>query len=144
MQRFKCTVKLAGSVQHVVTNKGPITVAEIAVLRRIHGDDAVSDFAYVDNIKVNANEERERLRLLYDTAALGDSEPVVDQCFGVMGPLPQSLSDIGISAKSQSEALREKARQALEEADKLEGLDETSEEDPDALDTLFEDEVEEV
>lgn len=113
MRQYLCSVALADSPQHVVSNK-LVSIAEIAVLRRIHGDSAVRDIrppAEKDLREVERTdvEERERLRVLYDAPAPGDNEPIVDRLFGPMAALPTSLRHIGIDPAAAAEEMRRQA-----------------------------------
>lgn len=119
MRQYLCSVRLGGSTQHVVANK-VVTIPEIAILRRVHGDDAVHDIrppkdpelrVAKDDYGVTRTEadERERLRRLYNNAHPDDPEAIVDRLFGPMAPLPQSLSQIGINPKTAADDMRRKA-----------------------------------
>ena len=117
MKTYLCSVRLAGSMQHVTTNKR-VTVPEIAVLRRVHGEDAVIDVRPAGETTRTDAEERERLRKTYDNAT-PDSEPLVDRLFGALGKLPTSLAQVGIDPKTQAEALRRQAEQLSAAAEAL-------------------------
>jgi hypothetical protein len=132
LQQYTCSVRLNGSTQHVVTGK-VVTIPEIAVLRRIHGNDAIADFKPMEPVRRNDSEERERLKTLYD-AATPDSSPIVDALFGPMGQLPKTLGGIGIDAKAAAAEMRARAQAALTAADMLDG-------EPDELDAETADEL---
>jgi hypothetical protein len=117
MKTYLCSVRLAGSMQHVTTNKR-VTVSEIAVLRRVHGDDAVMDVRPAGDVARSDTEERERLRKTYDNAT-PDAEPLVDRLFGALGKLPTSLAQVGIDPKAQAESLRRQAEQLSAAAEAL-------------------------
>jgi hypothetical protein len=87
MQIVNCTVAIDGEAGMTVA-KTNITVAEVLVLRAIHGDDAVRNVEVTDEIKVSAAEERERLTLLY-IAPPG----IVRDTLGAQGSLPESLDE---------------------------------------------------
>jgi hypothetical protein len=87
MQIVNCTVAIDGEAGMTVA-KSNVTLAELLVLRAIHGDDAVRNVEVVDDIKVPAGEERERLNLLY-VAPPG----IVRDTLGAQGSLPESLDE---------------------------------------------------
>lgn len=99
MQLVSATVRLGGKVdQEVLKGHEPIkggmldgiSVAEVAVLRFIHGNDAVTQVQALRQDKRSHQFERKRLQTLY-----GDT--VVDKLFpGVTTKLPISLKDIEI------------------------------------------------
>lgn len=139
MQQYKVTVKLGDSNDHIVSGK-IVTIPEIAILRRVHGDNAVQVTAkhaepamFVDGDFTRPRseaEERERLRLIYD-AATPDAEPLVDRLFGgSLTPLPTKLSQIGIDPRAQAEALH---RQAEAMAQAASALNDEPENDVDAM-----------
>lgn len=126
MRQYLCSVALADSPQHIVTNK-LVTIAEIAVLKRVHGESAVRDIrppadkAMRDTDRTDP-EERERLRMIYDTAT-PDAEPIVDRLFGPMAPLPTSLRNIGIDPQAAAEEMRRQAEAMAAAAATLAGED---------------------
>lgn len=128
MRQYLCSVALGDNTQHVVTNK-LVTIAEIAVLRRIHGDSAVKDIrppadkARRDVARTEP-EERERLRVLYDAPAPGDNEPIVDRLFGPMAALPTSLRQIGIDPAAAAEEMKRQAEALAQAASQLADEDE--------------------
>lgn len=143
MLQYKVTVRLADSNDHIVTGK-IVTIPEIAVLRRVHGsDNAVTVTGPAEAVARSDNEERDRLRLLYDNPT-PDSEALVDRLFG--GPLtalPKRLIEIGIDPKAQAAALRAQAEQMATAALAL-GADLEPEADaPEDVDDMFGDEAEE-
>lgn len=130
MNLYTITVVLAGDRNHVVTNKGPVTVAEIAVLKAIHGADSVQDIRLYkhdpdrDPIEVpTMTELRDQLRLRYQNALPAGNDAIVDKLFGPMGALPTTLADIGIDAKSEAQRLRAQAEATIAAADQLEAQD---------------------
>lgn len=117
MRQYYCSVSLADNVQHVVTNK-LVTIPEIAILKRVHGQSAVTGIRpAAGDMKVARNdfneprsdaEERDRLKKIYDSAT-PDAEPMVDRLFGPMGALPTTLAAIGIDPKAAADEMRRKA-----------------------------------
>jgi hypothetical protein len=90
MQRCTCTVRLSGDVGHTVALEG-VSPAEVLVLRRIHGEDAVVDFAPDGNDRGKAGlDEVGRLKGKY-----GDH---FDASFPGSAPkLPIDFEDIGVT-----------------------------------------------
>lgn len=98
MQRCNVTVRLAGDVGNTVP-KTNVTVAEIVVLRSVHGDDAVVDIKPTHNCKTPHREERDRLCIIY-------GRPRVDKIFpGVFAKLPVSLKDIEVAPPEEDAEL---------------------------------------
>lgn len=122
MQFYSVSVQLGGDRNHTVTNKGPVSVAEIAVLRAVHGDASVSDFRYLttDTKGFDRAEHLEYLRRRYGQATPGEVNRIVDTLFGPHGKLPTSLQAIGIDPKAEAAKLREAAAEAAAAAEKLE------------------------
>lgn len=75
MKLYDCKVRLQGEVKDEVRKYG-VTAAEIKVLRRIHGDDAVLEIADNGAADRNEHEERERLEAVY-----GDK--IISKIFGI-------------------------------------------------------------
>ena len=65
MRLYDCHLRLGGTTSSEVP-KHNITAAEIIILRRIHGDDAVVRIEQKDDIPVNQFELRDHLRTLYE------------------------------------------------------------------------------
>jgi hypothetical protein len=94
MQLCTCDIRLGGEIGMQVHREG-VTVAEIMVLRAIHGQDSVFNIVGTAGERRNAIEERERLTQKY-TARTEDGKPVVMAIFpGAMPQLPKSLKEIG-------------------------------------------------
>lgn len=101
MQLSNINLRLGGSPMHVIHKQG-VTPAEILVLQRIHGNDAVVD---VRPTKIDKNrrhaEEFDRLAHLYDRGAGvetpdTDQKSILKELFpGAMKKLPVSLKEIG-------------------------------------------------
>jgi hypothetical protein len=99
MQVANCHVRLAGDITNEVF-KACVTPAEVLVLRKIHGPDAVVKFEPVKQDKRPHAGEFERLKLTY-------SEKVVVEVFpGSMPNLPVNFKDIGIDLYAEGKATR--------------------------------------
>lgn len=111
MQHVKCSVYLGGDYNHKVFLPD-VTVAEVVVLRAIHGDDAVVEIQPTRMLRGDSHEaERERLRRTYNRR-----DKVVDRVFpGAKADLPVNLKDIGVSAKPGKEAEDELPEPAVAE-----------------------------
>lgn len=103
MQLSNLVLRLGGSVLHTVA-KTDCTPAEILVLQRIHGDDAVTDIrpTRVDHTRRHQS-EYERLQHKYDRASTFVSTPgeehkqIMASLFpGAMKKLPLTLEEIGL------------------------------------------------
>lgn len=89
MQRVNCTVRLNGDTGNTVL-KSEVTVAEVAVLRSIHGNEAVVDIKPVRQCKTPHREERDRLSLIYGAPRVAALFP------GMIPRLPVTLDDIAL------------------------------------------------
>lgn len=104
MQVCDCTVRLSGDQLHSVRKRG-VTVAEIYLLRQIHGADSVVDISPIRQDKRSHQEEIERLRKKYRSSIRNinpeASGNVVDGLFGGPNPnVPVNLADIGVEHPS--------------------------------------------
>lgn len=90
MQIVNCTVAIGGEAGMTVL-KERVSVAEILVLRAIHGEDAVRNIEVIDDIDTDSNEERQRLALIYKMP-----EGIVKDTLGAVGVLPKTLDESGI------------------------------------------------
>lgn len=96
MKLYNVLVRLGGAITNEVI-KEKVTAAEIAVLQRIHGGDAVQDIVHVGAVNGRSDaRERSRLAVEYpkgpsaDGKARLDAEAFIASVFGVSGvPLPQ-------------------------------------------------------
>lgn len=70
MKLFSAKVRIMGQVQDEVS-KANVTQAEIALLKSIHGDDAVGDIKPTETVERTEAEERERLEMIYGDAIVG-------------------------------------------------------------------------
>jgi hypothetical protein len=126
MNLYTVSVTLAGDSRHIVANKGPVSVPEIAILKAIHGDSSVQNIRLykpgpgaAPPPSMNVAELRESLRLRYQNALPGGNDPIVDKLFGPMGALPTTLDEIGIDAKAEARRLREEAKAADKAAEQF-------------------------
>ena len=104
MQLSKIELRIGGSLLHT-TIKTDVTPAEIMVLQRLHGNDAVVN---VRPTRIDANRshsrEYDRLANLYDNAASAsapgdESTRLLGQLFpGAMKKLPVTLEEIGMDS----------------------------------------------
>jgi hypothetical protein len=87
MQVCNCTVAIAGEAGMTVAKSG-VTIAELLVLRAMHGDDAVRNVEITGTVDVSAPEERERLALIYRKPPT-----LVRDTLGAQGSLPKTIDD---------------------------------------------------
>lgn len=97
MQHCSCMVFLSGDVYHSVF-KDDVTVAEISLLRAIHGEDAITTIVPTFKANTKAADELDRLRMLYGQSNVSkEGKRLVDDVYPGRNPvLPTSLSDIGV------------------------------------------------
>jgi hypothetical protein len=99
MQHLNCDVALSGDRNHVV-RKSDITVAEVEILRALHGQDSVRNIQPTRTTTSDGGALLDRLRRKYRRrmpALPGEkSRCIVDTVFpGPRPKLPVSLADIG-------------------------------------------------
>jgi hypothetical protein len=93
MLYVNCDVRLAGDNNNIVSKKN-VSVAEVALLRQIHGADAVTNIQSTGRTDtISATKERERLKALYKP------ELVMAVFPGVMPQLPARLEDIEVPSE---------------------------------------------
>jgi hypothetical protein len=110
MQRANCLVSLGGDHGNTVP-KNLCTAAEIAVLREIHGDDAVNEIEPVDDIARSNREERGRLLAIYGAAKYQDQKPIVESMFpGVAARVFETLDELELDESFFKPTGRLKAR----------------------------------
>jgi hypothetical protein len=91
MQVCKADISIASDRNSVVCGK-TVTVAEIVLLRHIHGgEDTVSNIIPVKMNKVATKDEIARLKRAYRSKA-----GLIDELFGKVPRLPATLADIGV------------------------------------------------
>lgn len=126
MQYCTCTVRLRGEVGHERVGK-IVTVAEIPVLREIHGHDSVLNVIPTDPpldkvtrqpvARVDDRTELERLRSVYGPDLIGK----VYAGFNVS--VPRTMEDIGISPDKEADRLEKQAAELTQRAARLRGKD---------------------
>ncbi len=77
MQRANILLSLGGDSGNTVPKFG-VTAAEVAVLRAIHGDDAVNDIVITDEVTVSNKAELHRLKQIYGGAKDSEQKAYVD------------------------------------------------------------------
>lgn len=98
MQVVNCSVRLGSNLNSVVRKTG-VTVAEILVLRAIHGADSVVDIQRVMQDKRSRSDEMDRLLSLYSASVVKGVFP------GANPSLPADLSDVGIDPATCAQAV---------------------------------------
>lgn len=94
MQTADVLVALNGDRGNTVPKTG-VTVAEIAVLMQIHGDDAIHEIKPGKDVKVSTTDEIERLRTTYGRARDPDGRPLIDYVYPGRAPqLHTKLADL--------------------------------------------------
>lgn len=83
MQTYSAKVRLAGSLYNEVP-KSDLTAPEIAILKRIHGSDAIVDIKPGKSVDRTDEQERARLAHTYNRALAGIKN--VGSIEGVLGP----------------------------------------------------------
>lgn len=153
MQMCTVSVRLKGSLNHVVSNKR-VSIPEIKVLQAIHGGaDAVQDIRPAEfNRDFNHEEERQRLRNRYERGngnADDEGRGLVARLFGAFGRLPTTLKDIGYDARTLADAARARAEEMMRAAEEIEQsaafeeVDELNEDEREALRIRAEREIDE-
>lgn len=100
MQICSVTVRLRGDITQERTGK-LVTVAEIPILRHIHGEDSVLNIQPAGRSKTSRAEEIERLKIEYGP------ELFATVYTGWQPKLAESLEDIGINPEREAKALDE-------------------------------------
>jgi hypothetical protein len=95
MQTANVMVALGGDTGNTVPRAG-VTAAEIAVLRSIHGDEAVFDIEPTGSITRDNREERRRLLETYP-ARDGENKLIVEQLFpGAAARVFEAIDELGL------------------------------------------------
>lgn len=96
MNIFNAKVRLGGALENEVIKRG-LTVPEIVILRRIHGNDALIAIEHVGYCELDPIDERERLDYIYGNGLAHlheDQKTSVEKLFGGdYTPLPEELRD---------------------------------------------------
>jgi len=88
MDVYKCTVALGGNLGMTIEKDG-CSVADLVMLRFIHGDVAVTDIVKTGTKTGDSGSERELLNKIY-------GDPKVAQVFGPYGDLPMKIAEAKI------------------------------------------------
>jgi hypothetical protein len=124
MQKCNCVVRLGGSLLHTV-QKTDITPAEVVLLRRIHGNDAVVEFERARGDFTTRQDDHARLIAVYGHKAVTEAYPQGDTS------LPKTFSAIGIRINEETSRTKLlKAARAVQE----ENTDELIEDEADGED----------
>lgn len=99
MQVANCHVRLSGDINNEIFKAG-VTPAEVLVLRRIHGADAVVKFEPVKQDKRPHASEFDRLKMVYGDKAVIEAFP------GSQPSLPVNFKDIGIDLYAEGKAAK--------------------------------------
>ena len=113
---YTANVALGGDLRNVVSRKG-CTAPELALLRMIHGDTAITNISLAGKVKADSDTERDRLSQIY-----GDDR--VNAEFGNYGELPLDIKKLRIPKEmfaatnpiSLPPQLRKPKKSAVEEA----------------------------
>lgn len=131
MKLYSATVRLAGSLSNEVS-KSQITAAEIAVLQRIHGEDAVQKISEIGEVKGRSDaRERARLAVEYPKGLGADGkQPLegvafINSIFGVGTPLPHVYVEREIDETAEEIALEPEGQEEIELAEKPEPIKRT-------------------
>lgn len=119
MQTATVFVALGGDTGNTVPKSG-VTPGEIAILRAIHGNDAVFDIEPGADVERSNREEIERLRLIYRTSkVLGTDTLAVNALFpGVGARVPLDFDDLGLDDTLYKAETRAKPKAAAKKDDK--------------------------
>jgi len=99
METALVEILLNGNIGNSTTRK--VSAPEVAILRHIHGDDAVVNPGEASRSGRSNVEEVERLRRIY-------GKPVVDKVYpGAMPVLPSTFASVGV--ETEKAARRQKA-----------------------------------
>lgn len=88
MEYANTEIRIGGSLENTVIKE--VSAPEIAVLRAIHGDDALVNTVKSRIGDIDARNERERLTKIYGVEVLKRLFP------GALSVIPSKLADVGI------------------------------------------------
>lgn len=90
MQYYKVKLRLGGSTMNEIEKV--FSAPEVLVLQFIHGVDAITNIRKVREENVNMQDEKQRLKSLYDQA-LTKREQSIDTIFGALGTVVDKLPE---------------------------------------------------
>ena len=88
MEYANTEIRIGGSLENTVIKE--VSAPEIAVLRAIHGEDALVNTVKSRIGDIDARNERERLTKIYGVEVLKKLFP------GAMSVIPSKLADVGV------------------------------------------------
>lgn len=88
MEYANTEIRIGGSLENTVIKE--VSAPEIAVLRAIHGEDALVNTVKSRIGDIDARSERERLTKIYGVEVLKKLFP------GAMSVIPSKLADVGV------------------------------------------------
>lgn len=94
MEHANVEIRLAGSLENTVRKE--VTAPEIAVLKAIHGHDAVVNIKKSRTVSVEQSVERARLEKNYGEVAIARFFP------GVTAKLPSTLAEVGVEVPEET------------------------------------------
>ncbi len=96
MEIANVMLALGGDTGNTVPKRG-VTAAEIAVLRSIHGNEAVFDIEPLGDVERSQREERGRLKAVYGRAMDGNQNSIVESLFpGAAARLFEKIEELEI------------------------------------------------
>ena len=111
MQHVRCVVRLSGDIAFSV-HKEDLTVAEVALLRVMHGgDDAVVDIIPTHKDRLSTIQHKRALLAKYKD---GTGADLIEKLFPGLAPtLPVSLADIGMEMDPETMDARPKGARSV-------------------------------
>lgn len=110
MEIYNATIRLQGNIQNEVAKRG-LTVPELYILRRIHGNDAVVKLQHVGHAEIDPLDERERLDYEYSSGLANlheDQKTSVEKMFGAdFSPLPEEFREYNGDYSDNEDTLEE-------------------------------------
>ena len=85
---YSVNVAIGGDIRNVVTRRG-CTAPELALLRMIHGDTAITNISLAGKVEADSDTERDRLSGIYGDARMNEE-------FGAYGDLPLDVKKLRI------------------------------------------------